>query len=41
MTDKEKIIRAKTLEDFNRELGRHGGDGHGGTLKQAGSLRRS
>ena len=26
MTDEEKIIRVKTLEDFNRELGRHGGE---------------
>ena len=24
MTDEEKIIRRKTLEDFNRELGRGG-----------------
>ena len=49
MRDEEKIIRVKTLEDFNRELGRDGGEGHGGTLKQvcsefslrqAGSLRR-
>ena len=49
MRDEEKIIRVKTLEDFNRELGRNGGEGHGGTwepvcskssLRQAGSWRR-
>ena len=50
MRDEEKIIRVKTLEDFDRELGRDGGDGHGGalepvcsesSLRQAGSWRRS
>ena len=49
MRDEEKIIRVKTLEDFNRELGRAGGEGHSGTfeqvcsefsLRQACSLRR-
>ena len=49
MQDEEKIIRAKTLEDFDRELGRHDSDGHYWTLepvcsefslRQAGSWRR-
>ena len=26
MRDEEKIIRVKTLEDFDRELGRDGGE---------------
>ena len=26
MRDEEKIIRGKTLKDFNRELGRYGGE---------------
>ena len=49
MQDEEKIIRVKILKDFDRELGRHCGDGHGGileqvcsefSLRQAGSWRR-
>ena len=34
MRDEERIIRVKTLVDFNRELGRDGGEGHGGILEQ-------